>query len=193
MLAAGLVLYMVSVSALVSYSPVKTWPKSWPPEFNGYLDRALHISPMTGGPAEEFYDIHFNDYRQFESLWPAVLKVKTDGAPLTLKTFKPIEGSPLVSDFYTKPYLRILVPPSNPARKIEVVRLPSGEPVEYLQLDTDGWRPLGSGPRETGYAARARTEIVLYVDGSVIDLNRIPLPRNTPIVDEREVVNAPGT
>jgi hypothetical protein len=27
--------------------------------------------------------------------------------------------------------------------------------------------------------------LVVYVDGNVIDLNRIPLPADTPIVDER--------
>ena len=32
---------------------------------------------------------------------------------------------------------------------------------------------------------QARVELTLYVDGSVIDLNRIRLPGDTPIVDGR--------
>ncbi|UCH35864.1 MAG: M48 family metalloprotease [Armatimonadota bacterium] len=177
--------------ALVGYGSVKAWPKSWPPKFNAHLHRALEISPFTGGPAEVLYDIHFDSREEFERLWPAVLKVKTAGAPLTLKTFKPIEAHAMAGDFYTKPYLRILVPPSNPPRKLEIVRLPSGEPAEYVRLEEEGWRPLQPGQR-AGYCARARTDVVLHVDGTVIDLNRIPLPGNTPIVDEREVAKKPG-
>lgn len=189
--AVGLVFWVGPMWAIVGYAPVETWPKSWPSEFNAYLDHAVCISPMTGGPAEVFYDIRFSGREQFERLWRAVLKVKTDGAPLTLKTFKPIEEDPVAGDFYTKPYLRILVPPSNPPRKLEIVSLPSGDPAEYVQLDEQGWRPSPRG-RRTGYCARARTDIVLHVDGSVIDLNRIPLPRNTPIVDERELAKESG-
>jgi hypothetical protein len=33
--------------------------------------------------------------------------------------------------------------------------------------------------------ARARVDIHLVVDGEVIDLNRIPLPADTPIIDKR--------
>ena len=36
---------------------------------------------------------------------------------------------------------------------------------------------------EKGFRHRARIDIVLVVDGNIVDLNRMPLPANTPIVD----------
>ena len=188
--AAALALGAGPALALISYAPVRGWPESWPSEFNDYRDQAVHITPMTGGASEEIYEIHFNDREEFERLWPAVLKVKTEGAPLTLRTFEPIEDHPMDGDIFTKPYLTIHVPPSNSPRKLETVRLPSGEPAEYAQLREDAWHPLEpgeTGHRTSGYSARARTDVALHVDGTVIDLNRIPLPGNTPIVDKREL------
>ena len=32
---------------------------------------------------------------------------------------------------------------------------------------------------------RARIDIELVVDGNIVDLNRIPLPADTPIIDKR--------
>jgi hypothetical protein len=36
-----------------------------------------------------------------------------------------------------------------------------------------------------GLMYRARVDIVLIVDGKIVDLNRIPLPADTPIIDKR--------
>ena len=35
------------------------------------------------------------------------------------------------------------------------------------------------------YRRRARIDIELIVDGDIVDLNRIPLPTDTPIIDKR--------
>jgi hypothetical protein len=36
-----------------------------------------------------------------------------------------------------------------------------------------------------GIMYRARTDIVLIIDGNIVDLNRIPMPADTPIIDRR--------
>jgi hypothetical protein len=206
-LAAALTFNVASVLALTVYGPVSAWPKSWPGEFNDYLDDALHVNPPSLLMREIRYDIHFDEREAFERLWPAVLKVVTDGAPLTLRAFKPNDGPSALDRFYSKPYLSISVPPtiaipqSMPPsllpRKLEIVRLPSGEPTEYVRWQDEGWRPFEpKRPKNTeelkqqldrGPGIRARTEVTLYVDGNVIDLNRIPLPDHVPIVNEREL------
>jgi hypothetical protein len=36
-----------------------------------------------------------------------------------------------------------------------------------------------------GYGAAAISRVWPFVDGDIVDLNRIPLPPDTPIIDER--------
>ena len=47
------------------------------------------------------------------------------------------------------------------------------------------WDPIEEKYGPWGFMYRARTEIELVVDGRIIDLNRIPLPPETPIIDRR--------
>ena len=55
-----------------------------------------------------------------------------------------------------------------------------------LEGDKLGWRPLAEVPEgDRGFHHRARTEITLFVDGKVIDLNRIPLPNDALLIDRR--------
>jgi len=55
-------------------------------------------------------------------------------------------------------------------------------------IDNGKWRAFEKkdfgGPNERTIRG-ARTEVELIVDGNVVDLNRISLPPDTPIIDKR--------
>ncbi len=105
------------------------WPSSWPKELEPYRKRAeTRRGPL--GPALISHRIPFSDRDDFEKAWPALLKVKTKGASLTLRSA---------------------------AAAIVTIR----------PADRSGYR------------------LELAVDGKVIDLNRIRLPADTPIIDNR--------
>ena len=103
----------------------------------------------------QHFAIPFSERTEFESVWPHLLQVKTPGAPIILRT---------KSDFWLagkSAGVCIHAPPDG-----ERARLPKQEIVS----DEYKWTTV---------------YIELVVDGEIIDLNRIPLPRDTPIIDER--------
>ncbi len=101
------------------------------------------------------YDIPFDDRDSFEAAWPQLLRVKTEGAPLVLK------ASPYASLGRIEAGVRIRCPPDH-------------------QRGADA---------QTEAAKKSRwdltTTIELVVDGKIVDLNRIELLPDTPIVDQR--------
>ena len=102
------------------------------------------------------YAIPFTNREAFEAAWPYFLKVKSKGAPIIL--VRKIEF------FEVKPAgVLIHSPPAN---------------------STDPETPVG-GDFDVRTKWMNTTFIELVVDGKVVDLNRIPLPPDTPIVDER--------
>jgi len=66
------------------------------------------------------------------------------------------------------------------------IKSPTGELPEYVTISQDGntWVPVEE-KKFAGFMYRARTEIELVVDGTIIDLNHVPLPAGTPIIDKR--------
>ena len=133
-----------------------TWPVSWPKE----LEPLRAQSRTLEGPLilYRFYHIPFTKREQFEAAWPHLLKVKSKGAPIILVR------APKTDFFAIKPAgVLIHAPPAD-----------TTEPQEPIP---------GDG------VARSRwintTYIELVVDGDIVDLNRIRLPADTPIVDER--------
>jgi len=67
--------------------------------------------------------------------------------------------------------------------------LPNGDLAEYVTSETvDGrmtWVAAGQDDGRLRDLHRARVDIVLVVDGEVIDLNRIHLPPDTKVIDKR--------
>jgi hypothetical protein len=53
-----------------------------------------------------------------------------------------------------------------------------------MSEDGNTWIPVEE-EKPRGFMNRARTEIEFVVDGTIIDLNRILLPPDTPIIDRR--------
>src|SRR5207244_3909467 len=108
------------------------------------------------------YQIPFTKREEFESAWPHLLKVKSKGAPIIL-----VRG-PKTDFMEIKPAGVLIHSP------------PAG------QSDNPG-TPEAAIPGVTNSRERwmNTTYIELAVDGEIVDLNRIPLPPDTPIIDER--------
>ena len=56
---------------------------------------------------------------------------------------------------------------------------------EYVTMENGVPMPATPGDGGTGFYHRARVDIELIVDGDVVDLNRVALPNDTPIIDRR--------
>ena len=163
---------VLGILALLSLGPVAyamyevmdhgDWPPSWPRE----LEPLRKQSRTLVGPTlpHRHDQIPFTQREQFESAWPALLKVKTSGAPIILTR-------PGVNFLSVKP-AGVLV-----HEQLERSDGKGGSPIEGVDNVREKWMYT--------------TFIELAVDGSIVDLNRIALPQDTPIIDER--FTAPAT
>jgi hypothetical protein len=102
------------------------------------------------------YAIRFTSREQFESAWPHILKVKSEGAPVFL-----VRGPSFLGEDRTG-----VVVHSPPTDDVD----DSAEPIPV---------------KEVAQTRINTTYIELVVDGEIVDLNRIPLPPDTPIIDQR--------
>lgn len=135
-----------------------TWPKSWPEELEPLRKQSRSLQ---GGMVNlTCHEIPFTNRKDFESAWPHILKIKSKGAPVIL--FRGPDkhmGTPMTAG------VRIQCPPQT-EKPVPAAPLPGTWPnvrVRWL------WT----------------TFIELVVDGDIVDLNRIPLPADTPIIDKR--------
>ena len=134
------------------------WPKTWPAE----LEPLRKQSRTLEGPTVPLlhYEIPFASRAEFESAWPHLLRVKTKGAPIIL-----LRGPHAWLGSTVKAGVRVHAPPAQTDR--------AGNPEAPINV---------ANPRERWMWT---TYIELVVDGDVVDLNRLPLPADTPIVDDR--------
>ncbi len=191
-----LVLMTILVSsfcfALVVESAAGTWPATWPKELEPYRKQARTVGVMHG-IQETVYEIPFNHREDFEKAWPYILTLKSPGAPLIL------EKSPStysVSGSTAQAGVRILCPSGGVSGTPDGKRLTAGPPwpeylksksgalPEYVNNENGIWVPTDRNSRKV-VLHRARVDIILITDGTIVDLNRIPLPPNTPIMDNR--------
>jgi hypothetical protein len=136
------------------------WPKSWPAELEPLRKQARTYE----GPVRlyRFYLIPFTKREDFEAAWPHLLKVKSKGVPIVL-----VRG-PKTDFFAVQPAgVIIRTPPVNEAPGPE-----NGVSITDAQKADGEWRTKAS-------------YIELVVDGEIVDLNRIALPADTLIIDER--------
>lgn len=160
LLAALILCTVATAHALYLVSEKGDWPKSWPKE----LESLRKQSRTLVGPEvmNQHFAIRFEKQEDFEAAWPYLLKVKSKGAPIFL-----MRGQ----NFFL----------GEKARAGVVVHSPPARPANAPPLSEDPI-PGQSNPRMTWMNA---TTIDLVVDGEIVDLNRIALPPDTPIVDER--------
>ena len=136
------------------------WPDSWSPKLEPLRKQSrTYIGPII---AHSHYAIRFNNREEFESAWPELLKAKTPGAPIFL-----LRGP---NFFLGKDVTSGVVVHSPPPGQNKKAATPEA-PIAGSTNERERWMYT--------------TYIDLVVDGEMIDLNRIPLPPNTPIVDER--------
>jgi hypothetical protein len=65
------------------------------------------------------------------------------------------------------------------------IKSESGALPEYVVNKRGKWVPYSEKEGEKYFIGRARIDIELVVDGRIVDLNHIPLPSDTPIIDKR--------
>ena len=98
----------------------------------------------------------FTSREQFEAAWPHLLKVASEGAPLVL---------------LKSPFTRL-------------GRMDAGVFIHTPVREIDKLKEFTDKVDEKDYRINS-TYIELIVDGKIVDLNRIPLPADTPIIDKR--------
>jgi hypothetical protein len=136
------------------------WPKSWPKEMEPLRKQSRTlVGPMT---EHRHYAIPFTKREEMESAWPQILKVKSKGAPVVI-----VRGPNFFLGENKEAGVVVHCPPLG---KAENPATPEG-PIPGVSNVRERWM-------YTNY-------IELIVDGDVVDLNRIPLPADTPIVDYR--------
>ena len=159
----------------------------WPVELERYRGQAKSFF----GGQENVHEIPFYTREAFEEAWPHILKLRGNGSRLIL------EKSP--SMFFRSTVLagvRILCATGTISETPDGNRLMAGPPwpdslksgsgelPEYVARQDGEWVPF-TGTDPVGGRYRARVDIVLVADGEIVDLNRITLPLDTPIVDKR--------
>jgi hypothetical protein len=149
-----------AVYAEYSVSDKGLWPETWPKE----LEPLRKQSRTYEGPRVLYrtYLIPFTKREEFEVAWPQLLRVKSKGVPIVL-----VRG-PKTDFFDVKPAGVIIhTPPVDEAEG-------AGSQVSI----TDAKKAHGEWRTKATY-------IELVVDGEIVDLNRIALPADTLIIDER--------
>jgi hypothetical protein len=159
-LAAIAICVVGAVYAIYSVSEKGEWPRSWPKELEPLRKQSRTlVGPMT---SHRHYATRFAKREEFESAWPHVLEVKSKGAPVAL-----VRGPNFFLGEDVKAGVIVHCPPlgqpDHPA--------PPEAPIPGVTNVRERWMNT--------------TFIELVIDGEIVDLNRIPLPADTPIIDER--------
>lgn len=189
--------------ALVMVQTKGTWPERWPKELEPSRERAVAYD-VAAGIQENVYEIPFDDRAEFERLWPVFLQLKDTGGKLTLISVAPDDQAR--SLFHTaRPAVRVLTPSGSSVKfrgaDEQIVMAPpwpdevfdeEGRLPEYVAWDGERLVGVTSPKGVRASLHRARVDLTLVVDGRVIDLNRIPLPPDTIIVDRRELPLSEG-
>ena len=195
------IIAVCSVYAVYSVSREGAWPKIWPKELEPLRNQSRTLTHNV----VDIHEIPFTSREAFESAWPHILTIKSKGVPLTLlsspdsRLDKPIKvgvrihcprtGELVAPDGKEKsgiPAEKLLKvgPPWPDYLKSESVTLP-----EYVVVEDGKWQPYDRKQAKRYKSRltirRTQTAIELIVDGDVVDLNRIPLPPDTPIIDKR--------
>lgn len=159
---AVLALLVTSSTAFALYSVSETgdWPNDWPKE----LETLRKQSRTLVGPTLEaqHFAMRFKTREEFEAAWPHILKVKSPGAPIFLK-----RGP----NFFLDKERAGVVVHCPPKGQWDNPKTPEA--------------PIEGYPVESPIRWQWTNYIELVVDSEIVDLNRIPLPPDTPIIDER--------
>lgn len=198
----------LSLSSVSSHALILTWDRGewspdWPKELESLRQRATSESdsPIGGGI---FYTIPFREREEFEKVWPTVLGLKSKGTALVLKSgpvqishlptfiledISPATSQGTTTDGDTPISLRVRESESEvqhlwPAGGYAGIRIHAPQSSMFPRNDPRRGDPQCDGRVST-------IEIELFVDGKIIDLNRIHLPAD--IKDERALASVQAT
>ena len=150
----------VPANALWSVSDKGIWPKTWPKELEPLRKQSRTL--VGGTLNSRVHEIPFKDKEEFEAAWPHILEIKSQGAPIFLLRSVANQKERFLGGFKAGVVIRQPPKSKNP---------PPEKPTP--------------GDRNNRQTWIWTTYIELVVDGEVVDLNTIPLPKDTPIIDER--------
>ncbi len=188
-----LLAFAVTSSAIVVITNHGDWPESWPAALDPLRTAARTIEVGTG-IQEVIYEIPFKERAVFERSWPLLAGLGSKGGTLTLY---PADGSE------PERYRTILIKDRAAVRVFWPVNggsdsLKCGPPWPESILSKDGVLPEyvmshGSGSELTwisagmgaGFRFRARVDLELVVDGSIVELSRIQIPDSLRLIDRR--------
>ena len=159
------------------------------------------------------YEIPFANQEEFESAWPHILKLKSKEAPVILLSgpHKKLAGtvnagvrilSPVTGILVSAKGTRFFPRPDVPGLEAFIsdhkfvkigppwpdhIKSESGALPKYVFNEDGKWAPHDPDANKESFRVRtrARIDIELVVDGDIVDLNRIPLPADTPMIDKR--------
>lgn len=137
------------------YSARGSWPADWPQGLDAWRDRATTLRAAPLGQ-DGYYTVTLEDREAFEQGWAALLEVPhADHPTLTL----------------------VSAPPTDVAGKTLGGRQP-GRPVVQVRY----YRSFGEKGKKSREVA---VGITLFVDGKIVDLNRVRIPAGYKIDDRR--------
>ncbi|MBN2180754.1 MAG: hypothetical protein JW715_02480 [Sedimentisphaerales bacterium] len=181
----------LSLASIIIWQKGK-WPGPWPKQLEPYRQQTVVVD-AGNDIRETIFELSFDNREKFEQAWPEILKLKSKGSPLIL------EKSPSKYDLsgtVLKSGVRILWPSTEPVKmndgsilrtspvEFSSITSHSGELPEYV-VEKDGkWIPYDE-QNLSDVRHRARADIILITDANIVDLNRIPLPPDTFIIDRR--------
>jgi len=212
-LVVALVLAMASVVPCVCFAMYSVadrglWPDSWPEP----LERVRQQARTLDHGQFVVYEIPFNTPKEFEAVWPHILALKSGHAPLVLLgSPNKWMGEPVKAGVRLRcPETGTLIAHEGKTTRVypagaesaigdakflrvgppwpDDIKAESGALPEFVVFDGGKW--LAYDPKKPEVLARfrvwrARLDIELIVDGNIVDLNRVPLPPDTPIIDKR--------
>jgi len=179
------------------------WPDSWPAELEPFRERSLTAWP--GMPLTEAgeHQIPFESREEFEKVWPAILGLRSKGAPITLVGIDPgVKRYGQDEWSNARPCVRIIGPPKGLLHGRgedlnhgppwpEELRDANGHlpTLVHHVKDADGLLSWAAGKGEI-VSTRCRIELVLVVDGDIIDTDRLEFPADAVIHDGRKKAEA---
>jgi len=160
LLAALLLCVVAPAYALYSVSNHGDWPKNWPKQ----LESLRKQSRTLVGPEVEnrHFAIPFTKRDQFESAWPHILRVKTKGAPIFL-----LRGPNFFLGDKSKAGVVVHCPPEGQSRNPATPEAP----IAGVKNLRERWMNA--------------TYIDLVVDGNIVDIKRIAIPKGVEVIDNR--------
>lgn len=138
---------------------VTNWPAGWPRALDAWKSNAREIHSGLLGLTT--YEIPFERREDFESAWTHLVKLKGKGAPVVLVR-GPDEGAAGTLGAGVRVHVP---PPTRPGESVPPMPIAGATRIRERWLWT--------------------TYLEVVVDGRVVDLNRVPLPPETPIIDLR--------